>query len=117
VSAQGGRYADTSEKRAQELLAFLEHWLDFDKREHALLWDLIRYELALLTLSMTVPSTRIQSDNQLRDVRATSVPSACGEIVLHEMSCDPRVVGAMLQEKSPRLDQFPASACYFCFWR
>jgi len=41
----------------------------------------------------------------------------CGHVVLHEMRCDPRIVGATLQEKSPRLDEVPLGTFHFCYWR
>lgn len=119
-ASEGGRYADTSHARARDLLGFLEHWLDFDRREHALLWDLMRYELALAQLSSIVaPVTASPAAAPLTQPapRAASVPRVCGHIILHEMRCDPRLVGAMLQEKSPRLDEVPLGALHFCYWR
>src|SRR5215510_13320775 len=46
----GTRYAPTIEGRIVELVDFLRGWLDFEKREHALLWDVIRHEAALAQL-------------------------------------------------------------------
>jgi len=122
AAAAGRRYADTSEGRAQDLLFFLEQWLDFDRREHALLWDLIRYELALTRLGRSAAAINALPANQplgqrLAQPRAKSVPRVCGEIILHEMSCDPRLVGAKLQEKSPRLDDVSDGTFHFCYWR
>jgi hypothetical protein len=120
AAAEGRRYADSPEERAQDLLSFLGHWLDFDKREHALLWDLIRYELALTRLSRTAaPISNLRSGEPLaqRQPRAQSLPRVCGEIILREMSCDPRLVGAKLQEKSPRLEEVSIGTFHFCYWR
>src|ERR1051325_1267801 len=46
----GKSFGPTVQERIDELSYFLEQWLDFDKREHALLWDLIRHEAALARL-------------------------------------------------------------------
>lgn len=119
-ASEGGRYADTSEARTQELLIFLEHWLDFERREHALLWDVIRYELALARLSRlaaAAPAFPAAESLAQRTPCATSVPRICGYIILHEMRCDPRLVGATLKEKSPRLDEVSLGTCHFCYWR
>jgi hypothetical protein len=119
-ASEGGRYANNSETRMQDLLTFLKHWLDFDRREHALLWDLIRYELALTQLSRlatVVPALPAAESPAQCAPRATSVPRVCGHAILHEMRCDPRNVGAMLKEKSPRLDEVPLGTFHFCYWR
>jgi hypothetical protein len=42
-AASGIGYADTTAGRAQDLLAFMEQWLDFDRHEHVLLWDIMRH--------------------------------------------------------------------------
>jgi hypothetical protein len=119
-ASEGGPYANTTEARAQDLLAFLEHWLDFDKREHLLLWDLMRFELALTRLSKMATAARgLQTARSLAQPiqRVTNVPQVCGDIILHEMQSDPRVVGAALHEKSPQLDEVPLGAFLFCYWR
>jgi hypothetical protein len=119
-TAERRRYSDTAEGRAQDLLSFLEHWLCFDRREHGLLWDLMRYELALTQLSRAaVSDPTLPADGILTacQPRAGSVPRVCGDIVLHEMTCDPRLLGVALREKSPRLDEVPVGTFYFCYWR
>src|SRR5215470_2056585 len=118
-ASEGRRYADTAEARAQDLLSFLEHWLDFDILTHALLWDVIRYELALTRLSRLAASPALPSGETMarRATRATSAPRVCGDIILHEMRCDPRAVMAALQEKSPRLTETPLGTFYFGYWR
>jgi hypothetical protein len=98
----------------------MEHWLDFDRREHALLWDLIRYELALTRLSRrpeTIATLPVTEPIARRTPRAASVPSICGDVILYEMRCDPRTVAAKLKEKSPRLDEVPMGTFHFCYWR
>jgi hypothetical protein len=119
-ASEGRRYADSTEARAQDLSDFLEHWLDFDRHEHVLLWDLIRYELAMTRLSrLAATDSTLPAAKSLtrRAPRATSVPRVCGDIILHEMRCDPRALGAKLSEKSPRLEEVSLGAFHFCYWR
>jgi hypothetical protein len=118
-ASEGRRYADTAEARAQDLLSFLEQWLDFDRHAHALLWDVMRYELALTRLSRLAAAPALPSAGSMaqRATRATSVPRVCGDIILHETRCDPRAVVATLQEKSPRLTATPLGTFYFGYWR
>lgn len=111
-------FADTTRARAQDLFVFLEQWLDLERREHAMLWDVLRYELALARLSAAKVPGSSSAPSSGRILRGASVPPrVCGEIVLHEMGCDPRAVGVMLQEKSPRLEQVSLGTFYFCYWR
>jgi hypothetical protein len=112
------QFANTAVGRAQDLLSFLEHWLDFDKRAHALLWDLIRYELALTQLSRTAAD--FQGGKIVappKRLSGQSVPRIRADISLHEMSCDPRLLGVTLQEKSPQLENVPSGSFHFCYWR
>jgi hypothetical protein len=114
------RYADTADARAQDLLCFLQGWLDFDRREHVLLWDLIRHELALKQLSRlgegasAVPA-KTPAQHFVR--RTTAVPRVCGDVVLHEMRSDSQLVGRILERKSPRLNDIPLGMFYVCYWR
>ena len=119
-ASEGGRYADTPAARARDLLTFLERWLDFERREHALLWDLLRHELALAHLGRGDEPFGGPGDPARAPTgaaRAASVPRVCGRVVLHEMRSDPRRVGAMLREKSPRLDEVELGEFHFCYWR
>src|SRR5438034_121928 len=43
----GRGYARTTAERTHDLVAFLEVWLDNSKRDHAMLWDVVRHEHAL----------------------------------------------------------------------
>ena len=111
----GQSFGPTAQKRIDDLLRFLEQWLDFDKREHALLWDLIRHEVALARLrklEVTTDDSVVQSRP-----RASSVPRVRGEIVLHEMRSDPRLVETLLQQKQPKLERASLGKFYFCYWR
>jgi hypothetical protein len=119
-ASEGKRYAATPEARAQDLLTFLEQWLDFERYDHVLLWDVIRYELALTQLSRlatVVPALPVAEPPVQPAPRASSVPRVCGHAILHEMRCDPRDVAAMLKEKSQRLDEVPLGTFHFCYWR
>lgn len=119
-AAYSRRYGDTTEARAQDLLCFLQGWLDYDRREHVLLWDLIRHELALKQLSRLVEGAsampaKIAAQQLVR--RTTDVPRVCGDVVLHVMRSDPQLVGRMLEAKSPRLDDVSLGSFHVCYWR
>jgi len=119
-AAEGKVYAATSDARSQDLLLFLEQWLDFDKHEHALLWDLMRHELALSRLGTVSRRTDFPvcpGQAGMPVLRAASVPRLCGDIVLHEMRSDPRITGALLQQKNPNLNEVVLGEFYFCYWR
>ena len=98
-------YAPTTERRIVELVDFLRDWLNFDKREHALLWDLIRHEAALAQLRKLTPAAK-----------QSRVPHVVGEIVLHEMTCDPRVVGRLLREKTFASERVQRCEVRLCYW-
>ena len=99
------RYALTVEGRIVELVDFLRDWLDFDKREHELLWDVIRHETALAQLRKRTPV-----------VKKSRAPHVVGEIMLYEMTCDPRVVGELLREKSFDPDRVQRCVVHLCYW-
>ena len=104
-SRAGSRYAPTTEARIVELIAFLRDWLDFDKPEHSLLWDLIRHETALAQLRTRTPA-----------IKKARVPFIVGEVILHEMTCDPRVLGKLLRQKSFDPDRVQRRMVYLCYW-
>ena len=104
-SRAGTRYASSIEGRIVELVDFLRDWLDFDQREHALLWDLIRHETALAQLRRRTPA-----------LKKSRVPHIVGEIVLHEMTCDPRAVGRLLREKTFEPDKVERDVVRLCYW-
>jgi len=101
----GTRYAPIIEGRIVELVDFLRDWLDFDKREHALLWDLIRHETALAQLRKRTPS-----------LKRSHLPHIVGDVILHEMTCDPRIVGKLLREKSFEPDVVERDLVHLCYW-
>ena len=117
-ATSGIGYADTTAGRAQDLLDFMEHWLDFDRREHVFLWDMMRHELALTNLANLKPtSSRPEPSPAMKIPRSADVPRIRGTITLVEMRSDPRVVGAVLQEKAPRLNEVEFGTFNFCYWR
>ena len=101
----GTRHAPTTEGRIVELVDFLRDWLDFDKPEHSLLWDLIRHETALAQLRKRTASAK-----------RTRVPRIVGAIILHEMTCDPRVLGKLLRQKSFDPDRVQRRVVHLCYW-
>lgn len=117
-AASGSGYADTTAGRAQDLLHFMEHWLDFDRREHVLLWDMMRHELALTNLASVKPTSFAPKPSSATKIpRPADVPRVRGTITLIEMRSDPRVVGTVLQEKAPRLNEVELGTFNFCYWR
>jgi hypothetical protein len=121
-ASRGHRFADTSDGRAADLMAFFECWLQMDHPGHALLWDLIRHEEAIARLrkERSSPSRAVSTVGDVAVLRRTPsgamVPRVCGEIILHEMKCDPRAVQRALHQSAPRLDQIPLETHYFCYW-
>jgi hypothetical protein len=116
---EGRQYASTAEERSRDLSLFLKEWLDFGKREHALLWDLIRHEMTLARLRKTchnIAEATIDEAPAPRRPRSNSIPRVGGEIVLHEMRSDPRVVEKVLRQKRPRLGQLALATFYSCYW-
>jgi hypothetical protein len=121
-SSTGRSLAPTSEGRALDFVAFLKQTLDFDTRNHILLWDLIRYEQALALLAKPVSSrpcrfTTEHSGPIRTSLSGSTVPKIRGATILHEMQCDPVVVGRLLFQNPPRLDQIPLQVHHYCYWR
>jgi hypothetical protein len=102
---RGTRYAATTGGRIVELVGFLRDWLDFDKREHSLLWDLIRHETALAGLRKLTPG-----------LKRCRVPHVVGEIILHQMSSDPRVIGNLLRQKTFDSRRVRGRVTRLCYW-
>jgi len=101
----GTRYAATTAGRIVELMDFLRDWLDFDKREHSLLWDLIRHESSLAQLRKLTPAAK-----------KCRVPQIAGEIILHQMNSDPRTVGKLLRQKSFESRRVRRRVVRLCYW-
>ena len=111
-------FGPTVQARIDDLLVFLERWLDFDKLEHALLWDLIRHEAALARLRTleNISGSQIGTLVSRRRPRLSSVPRLSGDVILHEMRSDPRVIETILRHKDPKLEQVPLATSYFGYW-
>ena len=101
----GTRYAATTEARIVGLVDFLREWLDFERREHSLLWDVIRHETALAQLRRLTPTRKKRR-----------VPHIAGEIRLHEMNSDPREVGKLLRQKSFDARKVRRRVVRLCYW-
>jgi hypothetical protein len=117
----GLRYAATSAERASDLLGFLEQWLDLGQRSHSLLWDMIRHEMALAELRRSMGNPLVDSQPMALDgassLSGRSRPLVRGEIILHEMQCDPCLAESALFQRPPRLDQIPFACHRYCYWR
>jgi hypothetical protein len=121
-AARGEGYAATTEARTRDLVDFLDRWVDPSRHEHALLWDLIRHEHALAQLArMTGPPSAGADAAEERPVSrrptGASVPRVRGNIILHEMRCDPRKLEDLLRRRSPPLDEVRLDSHRFCYWR
>lgn len=109
---------DTAEARTRDLLVFLEQWLDFDRRDHALLWDMIRHEATVARLGqLAMPASTPTVDGPAVAPSPSSVPRRRGEAMLHVMRSDPRAVASMLREKAPRLDHVALGTFHFAYAR
>lgn len=113
---RGGNYAATIEERTRDLIAFLGDWLDRERRDHVLLWDLIRHEEAIARLTKSEPNAGAATA-KTPALRGTTVPHIRGRLVLHEMQSDPATVAAVLREKVPPLDRIPFAQRHAGYWR
>jgi hypothetical protein len=118
-AAEQRSYAGTPLARAHDVVTFLERWLDFEKHEHVLLWDLVRHELALAQLSAIAPDVAATGKRRRANggIDAACVPAVTGDVILHPMHCDTAALAAMLREKSPRLNEIALDEAYVCYWR
>jgi hypothetical protein len=114
---RGGRYAATTAERTHDLIAFLGDWLDRERPDHVLLWDLIRHEDAIARLTRSEGQTPPGPPAATPALRGTSVPHLRGQLVLHDMQSDPAVIAAVLREKVPPLDRVPFAQRHAGYWR
>ena len=122
VAVEQRQYAATLEARTSELINFLQHWLDLSRRDHALLWDMIRHEWALDQLGREHPTAHPETKARTLAVGDGSlsrraVPHVCGAMIIHEMRCDPTAAQIELRSSAPRLDSLPLGTRFFCYWR
>ncbi len=111
-SREGRGFAADMVQRARDLVAFVGGWHDPAMRVHALLWDAMRYELAVAQFRAP------QSENTIRtDISASRAPCIRGGIALHELQSDPRQLADALHVSVPQLEDVPLQPQAFCFWR
>ena len=108
-SREGRAFAVDMAQRARDLVAFVGGWHDPSVRAHALLWDALRYELAVAQLREPQPAT-------IAMPVASRAPRIHGGIALHELQSDPRVLAEVLHANAPDLDDVPLQPQAFCFW-
>lgn len=111
-SREGRGFAADMAQRACDLVAFVGEWHDPAQRAHLLLWDAMRYELAVAQLR--APQSETIATPNIRSPRA---PCIRGEIALHDLQSDPRVLADVLHVSTPRLEDVPLQPQTFCFWR
>ena len=119
-AAEGKSYASTSAARSRDLLMFLEHWLDLDNHAHRLLWDLMRHELTLAhlrRLCQNAETTTAHASSDAVHLKVNTRLRVHGELVLHEMRSDPRVIEQLLHGKRPKLSEVSLEPYYFGYWR
>jgi hypothetical protein len=124
-AARGYAYTGTTGERSRELVAFIERWLDFSRKDHVLLWDVIRHERALAVLAEpAAPAEPPAQADPAPDapsspprVRGASVPRVCGRLVLEELQSDPRALVQALSQKSPAWDDVAPATRYYGYWR
>ena len=109
-SREGRAFAADMAQRARDLVAFVGGWHDPDIRSHALVWDALRYELAVAQLRAPQPAT-------IGMPVASRAPRIRGDIALHDLQSDPRVLAEVLHTSTPDLDDVPLQPQAFCFWR
>lgn len=115
-SRNGRQFERTSAERCGKLLGYLEQWLDASQRDHILLWDLIRHEYAVSCLSG--PSSVFYSDvPEAKQADPSCVPRICGEMILHEMQSDPRLLAEAMSHRNPRWNDIAVSRHCFGYWR
>ena len=117
LAATGARLAPTTEGRTVALIAFLAGWLELDDPIHALVWDVIRHERAVAQLAKATLAPVASAPRRAGRATARTVPRVRGELVLHEMTCDPRAVAGALHASAPRLAAIPRAPAYLCYWR
>lgn len=111
-SREGRGFAADMAQRARDLVAFVGEWHDPATRAHLLLWDAMRYESAVAQLRAPQSGT-IAAPN----IDIPRAPCLRGDIALHELQSDPRLLAAVLHASAPRLEDVPLQPQTFCFWR
>jgi hypothetical protein len=111
---EGKPYAATTEERIVELVHFLSGWLDLNKPEQSLVWDLVRHETALAQLRNLTKSAKKSRSRKVPG--AASVPHVAGQIFLHEMNSDPRQLGRLLRQQSINVGDVRQGVVRLGYW-
>jgi hypothetical protein len=87
--------------KIQSFFEFLDRWLNREDPDHALVWDIIRYERALIDLREAAAVVRGELDDAARKrVTAKSVPIRRKQTIHHDMSCNPLELGRVLRSRT-----------------
>jgi len=113
LARTGTRLASTDAGRAQALIEFVRDWHEPGVEVHAMLWDLLRHEQALLELDRPVEAEAWTS--------APPMPGAVlrvrGAMRLHEMQHDPAAIVMALRQRQPDLQAVAPAPRALCYWR
>lgn len=105
------------DERTEALAGFLDGWLDPELDAHALVLDLLRHELAIARLR-ELAATAGEATAPARvpaPASASSVPAINGELLLHEMSFDPRIVAERVRH-DPTFSDLRRGAVRLGYW-
>ena len=120
-AANGQTYTGTLDERCRKLVAFMERWLDVSVKDHALLWDLIRHEFALVMLAELPAASDAPATDAARAPQPapadSSVPRIAGDLLLYEMQSDPSATVSALSQKTPDLGDVKLATRYWGYWR
>lgn len=113
-SRAGREFAGGAAERCDELMAYIEQWLDVSERDQALFWDLLRHEYAAVAPRR---DTGGAEDAEGGKARPEAVARVRGELQLHEMRSDPRELAAAMGRREPRWEEIELSPHYYGYWR
>lgn len=105
------------------LVEFLDGWLDVDRHEHALLWDMIRHEATLARMRKRMargegesPAAGAVAAAPRGASKADGVPVIAGVLHLHQMTFDPRILAERLRQQSPQLSDLQRGTIRLGYW-
>jgi len=107
-------FAASVEQRAKDLIEFLRGWLDHRRSTHLMLWDLIRHEQAISTLSSPT-DLRAEPESSAR-IGASTLVTLVGAVELVSTKYDPLQLIAALQEREPNIRPLRRSELLRCYW-
>lgn len=117
-AGSGTALAATELARARAMVEFVRHWHDPGCAAQALLWDLLRHELALFEL-MQPASTEAPVPAAGSSTLPTpgAVLRVRGTVCLHEMRHDPNAIVLALRQREPDLAAIQPAPRALCYWR